>query len=156
MNYDILTRRKGSSPSPVTKPKVTVPAAPLHTPKPANRKEAIGSVQDTQKLLEGYVVVPRELWNRLSRGDHIRYIRKSGKFCRGSFIKCIWKRDGKQFFQLETSIGGREMDPGYVTFPVAFEDITTVYRKLRSNNNSIARLVLHKIDRLERSIKTVA
>ena len=109
MNYDLLARRKGDS--------------PRHAIGACNSPD---STHITQKLLEGYVVVPREFWGRISRGEHVRYIRRGGKFCRGSFVKCVWERNGKRFFQLETKIGGSEADAGYVTFPVAFEDINCV------------------------------
>lgn len=103
-------------------------------------------------------MVPREFWSRISRGDHIRYIRHGGKFCRGSFVKCVWERNGKRFFQLETSIGGSEADPGYVTFPVAFEDISTVYRKVRTGGSAGGiEYLARKINRLEHAVlKSVA
>lgn len=140
MNYDLLARRKGDSPRPT-------PLSPMRRPNPPTTADT----RTIQKQLEGYIVVPREFWGRISRGDHIRYIRNGGKFCRGSFVKCVWERNGKRFFQLETSIGGSESDPGYVTFPVAFEDISTVYRKVRTNND-IHRLA-HKISKLESAIR---
>ena len=109
--------------------------------------------QAIEKQLRGYVIVPNEYWHTLDRTDHIRYIGKDGQFRRGSFIKCIWERDGKKFYQLETTIGGKTGDKGYVCFPVAFEDIRPVYRKIRAYHRPDMERLTHKIDRLEHAIK---
>lgn len=163
MNYDLLSKKKllGNKPIPMetssssssssaaassSSSSSSSPSTTVTTSKPRN---------DIEKQLQGYVVVPREEWNSLERTDHIRYIGKDGKYRRGSFIKCIWERNGKRFFQLETSIGGEKGDDGYVTFPVCFDDIMTLYRKIRQKNRCSEQSLENKLIRLEKAIKAL-
>lgn len=79
--------------------------------------------------LEGYIVTPREQWQGLPIGTHIRYIRKSGEFRSGGFIReKTTNDDGESMFTLENDKVNRS-SAKYRTFPIVLNEIDVIYHK---------------------------
>ncbi len=87
------------------------------------------------ELLTGYIGIHPQLWDHIAVGSHIRYFKKgpeqkndrfkSGGFVRNHFIT----EEGKKMMMIETRIGGKRGEAGYVSFPLAYETIDTLYKK---------------------------
>lgn len=109
------------------------PIAPQIQPKkyPEYTNEEINEM-----LSEGYIIVHRQLWDYIPSGSHIRYYKKSTTedrrkmFRPGGFVQSRAETpDGKKIFMLESKLGGKRGDPGYITFPIAYDDIDEIWKK---------------------------
>ncbi len=80
------------------------------------------------------MLVPREFWPAIRHSTHIRYVRTDGKYRSGGFVQknpMVPDRGqgrGKQFIKLQNGFYPRAQ--GYVTWPVAYEDLAEVYVKM--------------------------
>ena len=75
-------------------------------------KKTSGKIQldEQNRLLQNYTELQPDKWNILTKGDHIRYLRKDGSFRRGGFFTNSWignygNMTGKQCIELSSSIG---------------------------------------------------
>ncbi|SIP85878.1 Hypothetical protein PACV_163 [Pacmanvirus A23] len=93
---------------------------------------------DMQTMLEGYFGVHRALWDHIPNGAHIRYIRRDSgdnlprneRFKPGGFVnRHFVTEDGKKMLMIETRIGGKKGDPGYISFPLCYDDIENLWKK---------------------------
>ncbi len=101
-------------------------------------------------LSDGYIVVMENMWSRIPKGAHIRYMKKthttednvkknnntntysqnlSENFCRGGYVKNHVIVGEKSIIYLGTSLSGRRGDPGYVEFPVDLQTVSTIWKK---------------------------
>ena len=93
-----------------------------------NEKVIAGT--EVKRHTQGYIIVPRDQWENISAGSHILYMGLDDKHRSGGYVKFKSEKNGKWFFQLETKPGKRMNDPGYVSFPVLFENIKILYKKI--------------------------
>jgi hypothetical protein len=145
MDYSIEKKKalKPSSqnrtvPRVIAKPPVTAqqPAAPL-VQKIHGKKYTEENIQEL--LSEGYINVHPSLWDQIPVGAHVRYVKRdvdnSGlthaeRFKPGGYVRNhTATAEGKKLIILETRQRGRPGDPGYSSFPVAYEDIEELYKK---------------------------
>jgi len=47
---------------------------------------------EQEKLLENYAEVPKDKWEKIPVGSHVRYLRKDGGFRSGGFIQSMWSK----------------------------------------------------------------
>jgi hypothetical protein len=150
MNYNLDAKRFDTTPKLNRTPNLNRPKS-AHASVDAtvvihkNAKETVGASSPTKnvvkkftpktytdneikKLLEDYTEIPKASWDTLKINDHIRYFSKDNKFRRGGFIKTIYNKNNKKFFLIGTMIDNRNGQNG-ITFPVAFEDISKLYKK---------------------------
>ena len=88
---------------------------------------------DKEKVKEqliGYIIVPQDAWDTVPSGSHIRYIGVDGKYRQGAFVKDTFTREGKNYFQLETKRYGKIQTQGYTTWPLPYEKIRHLYKKI--------------------------
>lgn len=128
------TPRQKASPVPTT-PQVK-------NPTPAAKSETVGkkyTEEDIQKLLSnGYISVHPALWDHIPTGAHIRYVKKDDgnkksraeRFKPGGFVRSHFSTDeGKKMLMIETRPGGARGEPGYISFPLAYEDVDELWKK---------------------------
>lgn len=82
----------------------------------------------SDKLI-GYSEVSRDRWSSLSIGTHMRYVRKTGEFRPGGFIKTHTSNsEGHQIIVLENDKFNKE-PPRYKQFPVVLDELASIYIK---------------------------
>jgi hypothetical protein len=108
---------------------------------PGTSKIHVGKIYtdvDIQELTsEGYIIVHPGLWDHLPCGAHIRYIKrdqgenkpKNERFRPGGFIRNHFITDDKKKLIIENKPGGKRNDAGYVSFPIAYDDIELLWKK---------------------------
>jgi hypothetical protein len=109
--------------------------------KPEGKKYTEADIQEL--LSEGYIGVHPSLWDYIPTGSHIRYVKKDvakaglsreERFKPGGFIRNHFTTDqGKKMLMIETKPGGKAGQFGYVSFPVAYEDIEELWKKYDRN-----------------------
>ena len=86
----------------------------------------------------GYFIVHPEMWDHIATGSHIRYMKKdkgdgksSGeRFKPGGFVRNHFETDlGKKMLMIENKPHGNKDMPGYITFPIAYEDVEILWKK---------------------------
>jgi hypothetical protein len=83
------------------------------------------SEQIADKLI-GYIAVPANLWGKIPKGAHVRYIRKDGAFRTGGFVNSnTLKEGGKRVLHLKTSFDGNG-----VSFPIDLSEVATIHKKI--------------------------
>lgn len=82
--------------------------------------------QEQDKLLIGYDPIPQDGLMLLRPGTHVRYLTTTGEFRRGGFVHNI-KTKGTPMIFLETNKDPKAQ--GYAKWPVAIEDIQTMWKK---------------------------
>jgi len=132
------------SPAGITAPAVTKIVAPVKVtggaPKKPEYKPRTYTEMDIQDMLsEGYINVHASLWDHVPVGSHVRYIKKDvakagltreQRFKTGGFIRNRYTNDqGKKMLILENNPGGKVGQFGYISFPVAYEDIEELWKK---------------------------
>ena len=138
MDYSIEKRKTPvqkaaiSPKTPVEKPKFI----PVLKNKPGTGKKY--TEDDMQVMLEGYFGVHPALWDHIPSGAHIRYVRKDAgdnlqrteRFKPGGFVnRHFTTEEGKKMLMIETRIGGKKGDPGYISFPLCYDDIENLWKK---------------------------
>lgn len=158
MDYSLDKKKTPKAVTPVTRP-VAVPTAkvsprpapPITAQKPAPSVKTGGKVpkkpegkkyteEDIQNLLsEGYISVHPSLWDYIPTSAHIRYVKKdkmhdgssrAERFKPGGFVRNHFTTDeGKKMMMLETRPGGKQGEHGYISFPIAYEDVEELWKK---------------------------
>lgn len=97
---------------------------------------------DVRRLLaDGYISVHPTLWDYIPAGAHIRYIKRddgNGKsraerFKPGGFVRNHFSAGEKKLLIVETRPGGKRDDVGYISFPLAYEDLAELWKKYDKN-----------------------
>lgn len=86
--------------------------------------------EKVKEQLQGYIIVPRDQWDTISAGNHIRYINTAGKYHTGAFVRDTYAREGQKYFQLENRRFGKSGDQGYSTWPLPYDEIKHLYKKI--------------------------
>lgn len=89
-------------------------------------------------LADGYLQIHPQLWDRIPKGAHIRYIKrdtgagipeikrfKPGGFVRNQFLG----QDNEKMFMIESAIGGSKNDPAYQSFPLPYGSIDKLWKQ---------------------------
>lgn len=80
--------------------------------------------------LEGYLSIPRNLWSKIPKGAHVRYVRKDGAFKPGGFVTSYTiKDDGRKVIQLKNSFNANG-----ATWPLDTSTIKSLYKKIHPNS----------------------
>lgn len=84
---------------------------------------------DQDKLLENYVEVASDGWEKIPKNTHIRYLRKDGNFRRGGFVKASWvssygKDKGKKSLQLSSNMSYKS-----TKWTIVIDDIDKIWKK---------------------------
>lgn len=84
---------------------------------------------DRDQLLKGYDEVPRDEWDSLIHGVHIRYLRKDGLFRKGGFVKNTWiglsgVNKGKNVIQLCNNMSYKA-----VKWIISFDNLDKIWKK---------------------------
>ncbi len=146
MNYDITGKLGGGDAKPAEPPPIKI-LAKNYTSK------------EIQTLLsQGYIGINSTLWDYIPYGAHIRYLRKDvdGKpygerFKPGGFVKNHINVDGKKIMYLENSIGGQGK-PGYVTFPLAYDDVEKLWKKYDKHSFVEMHLIIMSLSKKSQQI----
>lgn len=87
--------------------------------------------QIPQDKIVGYNETPRDQWYSLPIGTHIRYVRNTGEFRSGGFIreKTI-NEDGEETIVLENDKVNRSSSK-YRTFPIILSELSKIYSKIK-------------------------
>lgn len=137
------------SPTRVSKPqspsKNIVPAAhsapAAHSVPAINKSSVLMSSKYTDDeistlLADGYIKIPRELWDYLPIASHIRFFKvddgnpKNTRFRPGGYLKNhLVSNDNRKLFLIENREGGNTRDTGYISFPMAHKDIAEVWKR---------------------------
>ena len=86
-----------------------------------------------QEMLENYDEIPRNEWANLQIGTHIRYMKKSGDFKPGGFIRNKKLGDKPSFLLENVPFGSKASNPNYVSWMMLFDSVLKVFAK---NKNS--------------------
>lgn len=99
---------------------------PAVTFKKYDEQKVVVAPQIPSSKLEGYYEVPRSNWMDLPEGSHIRYVKVTGEFRTGGFIKS--KDIVANTITLETDKINRSA-ANYKSFNVRLNDVAKVYSK---------------------------
>ena len=89
----------------------------------------------SEMLSSGYLTIHRSMWEYIPVGSHIRYYKKGLvdrrlMFRPGGFIRSHFTTsEGRHMMMLESIIGGKNTDGGYIAFPMAYDDIDELFKK---------------------------
>ncbi len=87
------------------------------------------TTEEIKDKLKGYVLVPREDFEQIPSGSHVRYIRSDGVFRAGGFVTCNpgISGDGRLYIVLRNDI--RSKASNLVTWTVFYDDLSEIYIK---------------------------
>ena len=88
--------------------------------------------EDIKKLLVGYISVNKQNWSDIPIDSHIRYVKLDGTFVRGGFLTSINIKNGKYFMYLTNNLYNSSNKKNW---PVAFDNITTLYKKIDKSSS---------------------
>lgn len=113
----------------------------------------------------GYISLRRDLWDHIPNGAHIRYVKKDNgqgltpgqRFKPGGFVRTR-ANEGKTLI-ICNNIKGKRGDPDYISFPLAYDNIETIWKKydygacieILLTQNSLARKS-REIDALQKAV----
>ena len=86
-------------------------------------------------LSDGYFRVPKQYWEYLAPGAHIRYTKKGegaehDRFRTGGYVqKHIDTEHGEHMIMIETIVGGKRGDVGYLLYPVIHTEFDKIWKK---------------------------
>ena len=85
---------------------------------------------DQDKLLENYVEVPQEDWDKIPKKTHIRYLRKDGNFRRGGFVRANYvssygDNKGKKSIQLASNMSYTKA----AKWTISLDEIDKIWKK---------------------------
>jgi hypothetical protein len=117
--------------------------------------------EDRVKLLQDYVEVNPDDWDKIPKNIHIRYLRNDGLFRRGGFVKNFWvttygNYKGKKCVQLAASMAYRSKK-----WTVPLNDINKIWKKHNSELNQInddvemVKKVTEVENKLEKATETI-
>jgi hypothetical protein len=115
--------------------------------------------EDIRDLLsEGYIAVHEDLWCRICPGSHVRYVKRgdgprAGRFKPGGFVRNITHTaEGKKMFVLENKPRGANT-PGYISFPVVFESVETLWKKYEGSSFVEMHLIYNSLAQKKKQIE---
>lgn len=94
--------------------------------------------EDIHALLsDGYLSINSGLWDHIPKGSHIRYVKKDNgagtlrteRFKPGGFVRNHFTKNEKKMLIIENRPGGTAGSQGYISFPLAYEDIEELWKK---------------------------
>lgn len=93
------------------------------------------TIDEQNKLLNGYVEVNTDDWDTIPKNTHVRYLRKDGNFRRGGFIKNMWVdaysvHKGKKCIQLSAST-----QYNAAKWVVCHDDLDKIWKRIDSEKN---------------------
>jgi hypothetical protein len=101
-----------------------------------SQKREAYTEDDMRRMLEGYIRVPPDMYDKIPKAAHIRYVKKGEgpietRFVSGGFVKFRWTDDetGDRKINIENRIGGRKGVDGYVSFYVNLTNVDRIYKK---------------------------
>lgn len=85
--------------------------------------------QDQEERLAGYIEVPREFWEQLRYGSHIRYYTAEGEYRPGGFVvKCPTELGGgKKGLRIQNGFDKKAQ--GYFAWAVGFPEVSRIFVK---------------------------
>lgn len=96
---------------------------------------------EQEKLLQNYIEVDKNNWDKIPKNTHIRYLRNDGLFRRGGFIKNIWinsygTKQGTKCIQLASNMTYKAQK-----WTVSINDINKIWKKndielIQNNENT--------------------
>jgi hypothetical protein len=88
------------------------------------------TAEEQQQLLQDYELISRDLWVKLPRGAHIRYMTSDGRFRRGGFVLRHWQKDDQPFISLIQNIFQRPSDGANVSWSGDLSQISQIWKKM--------------------------
>jgi hypothetical protein len=89
------------------------------------------SAGEKSNLLDGYELVPPNLWVKIPKKTHIRYETVEGAFRRGGFVSHHWmSKDGKQFTQLVFDKYKRADDGTNPSWSICHDKTSRIWKKI--------------------------
>lgn len=114
----------------------TVPTNTSHTTNTLHTNSKYTDDEISSLLADGYIKVPRELWDYLPVASHIRFFKvddgtpKNTRFRPGGYLKNhMVSTDNRKLFLIENRQGGNTRDTGYISFPMAHKDLAEVWKR---------------------------
>lgn len=139
MDYTLTKQARVSPRVAAAAPKEKGAIAPKEAPKAPPK--FVGKIYTDEEIrdatAEGYIMVFPGLWDHIPAGAHIKFLKKdkgAGKprgerFKPGGFVRNHFELNGKQMIMVETKPGGSRNDKGYISFPLAYEDLEIIWKK---------------------------
>jgi len=96
---------------------------------------------EREKLLQNYIEVLRDDWEKMPKNTHIRYLRNDGLFRRGGFVKNFWVTSygnykGKKCIQLSSSIDYKSKK-----WTVPLNDINKIWKKNNPHQPNVDNII---------------
>lgn len=109
------------------------------------------SPTDQKTLLEGFITVPPDLWNKIPSGSIIRYHKIDGEFSRGGYVKEHFEKDGESIIKVGSSYNMNA--PNYYTFNVNTKNVKQMYKRIAPSAYVEIELISRSIRTIENEIK---
>lgn len=127
----------------LAKPKVPeIQKAVIDKPYKGGKKYTENEIHDLT-VQSGYIVVHPQLWDHIPTSAHVRFVKKddgsglsrSERFKPGGFVRNHFTTGEKKMMMLASSPYGDAARPeGYISFPVAYDDIEELWKKYDKNS----------------------
>lgn len=92
--------------------------------------ERVIPAEDIKRHTQGFIIVPRDQWENITPGSYIIYMGYDNNYRNGGYIKYKYEKNNIRYFQIETKQGRKTNDPSYISFPVAYDEIKTLFKKI--------------------------
>ncbi len=98
------------------------------------RKRKVYSPTEIESQLAGYTLIPKEFYNTLKAGAHVRYFKKNGEYKSHGFVAVHWEKEGKKclsFNYTPYAFAANRLPGVKVYFWIEYyDDIDRMYRKV--------------------------
>ncbi len=92
--------------------------------------ERVIPAEDIKRHTQGFIIVPRDQWENITPGSYIIYMGYDNNYRNGGYIKYKYEKNNIRYFQIETKQGRKSNDPSYISFPVTYDEIKTLFKKI--------------------------
>lgn len=92
--------------------------------------ERVIPAEDIKRHTQGFIIVPRDQWENITPGSYIIYMGYDNNYRNGGYIKYKYEKNNVRYFQIETKQGRKNNDPSYISFPVSYDEIKTLFKKI--------------------------
>ena len=123
-------------------------------------EKKVYSESEIRSNLIGYLKIDEELWDHIEEGSHIRFIKKGSgpiteRYKSGGFVKChfVNKDTSAKCLMLETKPGGKPSDFGYRSFPIAYENISEIWKKYPRGSYTEVHMIVASLSQKKDQIK---
>lgn len=110
---------------------------------------------EIREQLKDYVLVPKEQWDNIGKGIHVRYIDTNNKYHQGAYVNCAYSKNDKKYFQLENRRYAKRNAAGHFTWPLEYEKIKFLYKRQAPTSSVETNLIRKELSSKSHEIESL-